>query len=170
MNAVVKTVKVNKLKSCYIRPFFFRGYGAMGLYPIKNPVLRSGGMALGVLPGRGIPGKGDLGSYFLLATTRTQYFPMLAKAGGNYLNSQLMKMEAVQDEFDEAIALDHYGYVSEGSGENVFMVKNGVIFTPPIQLGHPGRHHTTLDFRARQGPGHRNPPAGPSARGTLHCR
>ena len=47
------------------------------------------------------------------------------------MNSQLMKMEAVQDGFDEAIALDHYGYVSEGSGENVFMVKNGVIFTPP---------------------------------------
>jgi len=58
-------------------------------------------------------------------------FPALAKAGGNYLNSQLIKMEAIQDGFDEGIALDHYGYVSEGSGENVFIVKNGVIFTPP---------------------------------------
>ncbi len=58
-------------------------------------------------------------------------FPTLAKGGGNYLNSQLIKMEAVQDGFDEGIALDHYGYVSEGSGENVFMVKNGVLYTPP---------------------------------------
>jgi branched-chain amino acid aminotransferase len=58
-------------------------------------------------------------------------FPTLAKAGGNYLNSQLIKIEAVQDGFDEGIALDHYGFVSEGSGENIFLVRNGVIFTPP---------------------------------------
>jgi branched-chain amino acid aminotransferase len=58
-------------------------------------------------------------------------FPALAKAGGNYLNSQLIKIEAMQDGFDEGIALDHYGFVSEGSGENVFLVRNGVIYTPP---------------------------------------
>jgi branched-chain amino acid aminotransferase len=58
-------------------------------------------------------------------------FPALAKAGGNYLNSQLIKIEAIQDGFDEGIALDHYGYVSEGSGENIFVVRGGVIFTPP---------------------------------------
>jgi branched-chain amino acid aminotransferase len=57
--------------------------------------------------------------------------PAMAKAGGNYLNSQLMKMEAIETGFDEAIALDAHGYVSEGSGENIFMVKNGIIFTPP---------------------------------------
>ena len=58
-------------------------------------------------------------------------FPAMAKAGGNYLNSQLIKIEAMNDGFDEGIALDHYGFVSEGSGENVFLVRNGVIYTPP---------------------------------------
>ena len=58
-------------------------------------------------------------------------FPTLAKAGGNYLNSQLIKLEALKDRFDEGIALDTYGFVSEGSGENVFMVRNGAIYTPP---------------------------------------
>ena len=58
-------------------------------------------------------------------------FPALAKAGGNYLSSQLIKMEATNDGFDEGIALDHYGFVSEGSGENIFVVRNGAIYTPP---------------------------------------
>ena len=58
-------------------------------------------------------------------------FPAMAKAGGNYLNSQLIKIEAINDGFDEGIALDHYGFVSEGSGENIFIVRNGVIYTPP---------------------------------------
>ena len=59
-------------------------------------------------------------------------FPAMAKAGGNYLNSQLMKMDAVTSGFEEAIALDVYGFVSEGSGENIYVVKNGTVFTPPL--------------------------------------
>ena len=62
-------------------------------------------------------------------------FPMMAKITGNYVNSQLVKIDALQDGYDEGIALDRYGYVSEGSGENVFIVRNGIIFTPPSSSG-----------------------------------
>jgi len=132
IDAVLKVVKVNKLKSCYIRPFAFRGYGAMGLYPMKNPVSCAvAAWSWGSYLGDESLVKGISVRISSWQRPAPNTFPMLAKAGGNYLNGQLMKMEAVQNGFDEAIALDHYGYVSEGSGENVFMVKNGVIFTPP---------------------------------------
>jgi branched-chain amino acid aminotransferase len=132
IDAVLKVVKVNKLKSCYIRPFAFRGYGAMGLYPMKNPMVCAvAAWSWGSYLGEESLVKGISVRISSWQRPSPNTFPMLAKAGGNYLNGQLMKMEAVQNGFDEAIALDHYGYVSEGSGENVFMVKNGVIFTPP---------------------------------------
>ena len=130
--AVVKTVRINKLKACYIRPFVFRGYGAMGLYPLKNPLRCAiAAWAWGAYLGKDSLTKGISVRISSWQRPAPNTFPTLSKAGGNYLNSQLVKMEAVQDGFDEGIALDHYGYVSEGSGENVFIVKNGVIFTPP---------------------------------------
>ena len=130
--AILKVVKVNKLKSCYIRPFAFRGYGAMGLYPLKNPLQCAiAAWSWGSYLGEAALEKGISVRISSWQRQAPNTFPALAKAGGNYLNSQLIKMEAVQDGFDEGIALDHYGYVSEGSGENVFIVKNGVIFTPP---------------------------------------
>ena len=129
---IVKGVRANKLKACYIRPFVFRGYGPMGLYPLKNPLQSViAAWAWGSYLGEEALSKGISVRISSWQRQAPNTFPALAKAAGNYLNSQLVKMEAVQDGFDEGIALDHYGYVSEGSGENVFIVKNGVIFTPP---------------------------------------
>lgn len=131
-DAILKVVKVNQLKACYIRPFVFRGYGAMGLYPLKNPLQCAiAAWSWGSYLGEAALSKGISVRISSWQRQAPNTFPALAKAAGNYLNSQLVKMEAVQDGFDEGIALDHYGYVSEGSGENVFIVKNGIIFTPP---------------------------------------
>lgn len=130
--AIVETVRINKLKQCYIRPFAFRGYGHMGVNPLNNPVhvviaAWDWGKYLGEESlEKGIAAK--VSSWNKLAPNTT---PALAKAGGNYLNAQLAKMEAVEAGFEEAIVLDIFGYVAEGSAENIFMVRNGVIFTPP---------------------------------------
>ncbi len=130
--AVLKVVKVNKLKACYIRPIVFRGCGPVGVYPLKNPLQSViAAWAWGSYLGEDSQTKGISVRISSWQRPAPNTFPTLAKAGGNYLNSQLVKMEAVQDGFDEGIALDHYGYVSEGSGENVFIGKNGVLFTPP---------------------------------------
>ena len=129
--AVVETVKKNNLKECYIRPVVFRGYGAMGVNPMKNPVQ----CAIAAWEWGAYLGKDALekGASVIISSWRRaapDTFPALAKAGGNYMNSQLIKMDAIISGFEEAIALDVAGYVSEASGENVFMVKNGVLFTP----------------------------------------
>ena len=130
--AVLKVVKINKLKTCYIRPFVFRGYGSVGVYPLNNPLHAAiAAWAWGSYLGEESLTKGISVRISSWQRPAPNTFPTLSKAGGNYLNSQLIKMEALQDGFDEGIALDHYGYVSEGSGENVLIVKNGVIFTPP---------------------------------------
>jgi branched-chain amino acid aminotransferase len=130
--AIIKVVKINKLKACYIRPIVFRGYGSVGVYPLKNPLQTAiAAWDWGSYLGEESLTKGISVRISSWQRPAPNTFPTLSKAGGNYLNSQLVKMEAVQDGFDEGIALDHYGYVSEGSGENVFIVKNGVIFTPP---------------------------------------
>ncbi|MBM4142361.1 MAG: branched-chain amino acid transaminase [Lentisphaerae bacterium] len=130
--AVLDTVRVNGLSSCYIRPLAFRGMKAMGVNPLTCPVkcviaAWDWGKYLG--EDSMVDGVSVRVSSWRRAAPDT--FPALAKAGGNYLNSQLIKIEATQDGFDEGIALDHYGFVSEGSGENIFMVRNGVIYTPP---------------------------------------
>ncbi|MDI6703502.1 MAG: branched-chain amino acid transaminase [bacterium] len=131
-NAILETVRVNELEECYIRPFVFRGYGKMGVNPLDNPVLCAiAAWEWGEYLGEGVLKKGISVRISSWNRPAPNTFPSLAKAGGNYLNSQLIKMEAIQDGFDEGIALDSYGYVSEGSGENIFMVRNGVIFTPP---------------------------------------
>lgn len=130
--AVVDTVKINNLKECYIRPFIFRGYGGMGVNPLNNPV----DCAIAAWDWGAYLGEDALekGASVCVASWRRpapNTFPALAKAGGNYLNSQLIKMDSKEAGYEEGIALDYFGYVSEGSGENVFLVKNGVIFTPP---------------------------------------
>lgn len=130
--AVVDIVETNKLKECYIRPFIFRGYGSMGVNPLNNPV----NCAIAAWDWGAYLGEDALekGASVCVASWRRpapNTFPALAKAGGNYLNSQLIKMDAKEAGYEEGIALDYFGYVSEGSGENVFIVKNGVIFTPP---------------------------------------
>jgi len=129
--AVIDVVKINNLEECYIRPVVFRGYGAMGVNPLTCPICCAIAVwEWGAYLGDGLE-KGVSVRISSWNRAAPNTFPSLAKAGGNYLNSQLIKMEAIQDGFDEGIALDSYGYVSEGSGENLFMVKNGVIYTPP---------------------------------------
>lgn len=131
-NAVIETVRANELRACYIRPFVFRGYGSMGVSPLECPVM----CAVAVWPWGQYLGDDALenGVSVRVSSWRRaapNTFPSLAKCGGNYLNSQLIKVEAINDGFDEGIALDHYGFVSEGSGENIFLVRNGAVFTPP---------------------------------------
>jgi len=130
--AVIDTVKENNLDSCYIRPLAFRGLGAMGVNPKTCPVnVIIAAWSWGKYLGEEAMEEGVSVRVSSWRRAAPDTFPTMAKAGGNYLNSQLIKMEATDDGFDEGIALDHYGFVSEGSGENIFMVRNGVIYTPP---------------------------------------
>lgn len=130
-DAIIKTVKVNNLKDCYIRPIAFRGYKELGVYPLNCPVdtviaAWEWGKYLG---DEAIENGVDIG----VSTWRRMApntLPNMAKAGANYMNSQLAKMESVSNGFDEAIMLDYHGTVSEGSGENVFLVKDGELYTP----------------------------------------
>jgi len=131
--AILETVRINELDGCYIRPIVFRGYGELGVNPLGCPVnvaiaawewgsyLGEEGMENGV----------DIGvSSWRKPAPDT--FPTLAKCGANYMNSQLAKLEAIDNGFDEAIMLDYEGHVSEGSGENIFLVENGKLFTPSL--------------------------------------
>lgn len=131
--AILETVKQNNLTSGYIRPIVLRGMGEMGVNPLKCPVETiiaawSWGKYLGEdALERGI--KVCISSWQRQAPNT---FPSLAKATGNYLNSQLIKMEALQNGYDEGIALNCEGYVAEGSGENIFIIKDETIYTPPV--------------------------------------
>jgi branched-chain amino acid aminotransferase len=129
--AVLETIRVNELKECYIRPVAFRGYGALGVIPFDCPVdtviaVWEWGKYLG--PEALEKGVSVCTSSWNRVAPNT--FPFLAKAGGNYLNSQLVKMEAKVNGYDEGIVLTPDGLVSEGSGENLFAVRNGTIYTP----------------------------------------
>lgn len=131
-NAIIETIRVNKFDKCYIRPFAFRGCGNMGVNPMNNPLhVAIAAWDWGRYLGNEALEKGVAVKVSSWNKFGPNTIPSLAKAGGNYLNSQLAKMEAVEDGYDEAIVLDVFGYVSEGSAENIFMVRNGVIFTPP---------------------------------------
>ncbi len=150
--SILKVVKTNKLKVCYIRPFVFRGYGQVGVYPMNNPLhCAIAAWHWGSYLGEESLTKGISVRISSWHRPAPNTFPTLSKAAGNYLNSQLVKMEAVQDGFDEGIVLDHYGFVSEGSGENVFIVKNGVLFTPPTNSSIlPGITRHTVFVLARE--------------------
>ncbi|MEM2600074.1 MAG: branched-chain amino acid transaminase [Thermoproteota archaeon] len=129
-------VRENLLKSAYIRPIVFRGYGEMGLYPLNSPVdvavaAWSWGTYLGDEGIRnGIRVKT---SSFRRIDVNT--IPAGVKATGQYINSVLAKVEAKMAGYDEAVMLDSRGMVSEGSGENVFMVRNSVVYTPSTSSG-----------------------------------
>jgi branched-chain amino acid aminotransferase len=129
---IVDTVRENKFKDCYIRPIFFRGYGGFGVNPKNNPVQ----FAVAVWNWGSYLGKDAMknGIDVCISTWRRcapNTLPALAKAGGNYLNSQLIKMEADLNGYAEGIALDPNGFISEGSGENIFIVINKALYTPP---------------------------------------
>lgn len=132
-NAVIDTVKANNFKSCYIRPIVYRGYGALGVDPFPCPVdcailVWEWGQYLGnEALEKGVDVR--VSSWQRMAPNT---FPALAKSGANYMNSQLIKMEAVKEGYIEGIALNVRGHVSEGSGENIFLVYDGVVHTPPL--------------------------------------
>lgn len=131
--AVMDTIRANKMRACYIRPIYFRGYGDVGVNPLNNPVdtviaVWEWGQYLGHQALQ--DGIDVCVSSWRRAAPDT--FPTLAKTGGNYMNSQLIKLEAMANGFTEGIALDVDGYISEGSGENVFVVYDGALYTAPI--------------------------------------
>ena len=131
--AMLELVRVNEMDSCYIRPIAFRGYGEIGVNGLKNPIdVYLACWLWGKYLGEEALAEGVdvcVSSWTRLAPNT---LPSLAKAGANYMNSQLMKMEAILNGYTEGIALDASGYVSEGSGENIFIVRDGKIHTPPI--------------------------------------
>ena len=131
--AMLELVRVNRMDSCYIKPQVFRGYGDVGVNGMSNPIevyiacwnwgkyLGEEALAQGV--------DVCVSSWTRMAPNT---LPAMAKAGANYLTSQRMKMEAIANGDVEGIALDAAGYVSEGSGENIFVVRDGRIHTPPL--------------------------------------
>jgi branched-chain amino acid aminotransferase len=129
--AMVEVVTHNGVSPCYIRPIVLRGYGEAGVNPLNSPtevyvINYPWGKYLGV-EGEGVDV--CVSSWTRLAPNT---LPAMAKSGANYMNSQLIKMEAVINGYVEGIALDANGYVSEGSGENLFVVRNGVLQTAPL--------------------------------------
>jgi branched-chain amino acid aminotransferase len=132
VDAVMDTIRANRLDACYIRPIIFRGYGELGVNPAHCPLdtviaVWGWGAYLGVdALEKGV--NVCVSSWNRLAPNT---MPNMAKIGGNYMNSQLIKMDALADGYDEGIGLDVYGMVSEGSGENIFVIRDGVIYTPP---------------------------------------
>ncbi len=132
-NAIIELIKKNGLKSAYIRPIAYRGYNELGVNPFPNPVC----VAIATLQWGKYLGDDALenGIDVMVSSWNRMApntFPAMAKCSANYMNSQLIKMEAIVYGFVEGIALDNTGYVSEGSGENIFVVKNGIVYTPPL--------------------------------------
>ena len=129
--AMLELVRVNHMDACYIRPIVLRGYGEVGVNPLKNPIdVYIACWEWGQYLGEEALAEGVdvcVSSWTRLAPNT---LPALAKAGANYMNSQLIKMEALANGYSEGIALDAAGYVSEGSGENIFVVRDGKIHTP----------------------------------------
>jgi branched-chain amino acid aminotransferase len=132
-DAMLELVRVNRMESCYIRPIVLRGYGEVGVYGLKNPTeVYIACWNWGKYLGEEALAEGVdvcVSSWTRMAPNT---LPALSKAGANYMNSQLIKMEAVTNGYVEGIALDANGYVSEGSGENIFVVRDGKIYTPPL--------------------------------------
>ncbi len=133
MQAMVELVRVNKMPHCYIRPVVLRGYGVVGVDPSKTPIE----VYIACWPWGGYLGADALekgvdvcvSSWNRMAPNT---LPAMAKSAANYMNSQLIKMEAIINGYVEGIALDDRGLVSEGSGENIFIVRAGTVITPPL--------------------------------------
>ena len=134
--ATADLVKKNKLASCYIRPLAYRGYGAMGLNPLKNPVdVIIAAWEWGSYLGQEGLTKGIRCKMSSWARLDSRILPPMAKCTANYANSALAKIEAIECGYDEAILLNVNGMVSEGPGENIFVIKNGKLSTPPASDG-----------------------------------
>ncbi|HHF43584.1 MAG: branched chain amino acid aminotransferase [Candidatus Aminicenantes bacterium] len=150
--AIIETVKANQLKACYIRPIVWRGYGSLGVNPFPNPVE----CAILVWEWGSYLGREALEEGVDVKVSTWQRmapnsFPALAKTGANYMNSQLIKMEAVLEGYVEGIALNIRGHVSEGSGENIFLVIKEKLYTPPLSSSVlPGITRDTVMTIARE--------------------
>lgn len=133
MEAMADVVRVNGLESCYLRPIVLRGYGDVSVLPGNNPIeTYIACWEWGKYLGDDALAKGVdvcISSWTRIAPNT---LPAMAKAGANYMNAQLIRMEASINGYAEGIALDEAGYVSEGSGENIFVVRDGKIVTPPL--------------------------------------
>jgi len=132
-NAIIKTVKASKLKQCYIRPLAYYGYGTMGLTPLKNKVdvsISCWEWKMGESKAGKFSGARCKISKWIRIDSRSQ--PMQAKSAANYSNAALARVEALKAGYDEAIMLNNRGHVAEGSAENIFVIKNGKITTPPL--------------------------------------
>jgi len=131
--AILETISVNRMDACYIRPIIYRGYGQLGVNPFPCPVdvavmVWDWGRYLGTEAlEKGVDVR--VSSWTRIAPNT---LPAMAKTAANYMNSQLIKMEAIKEGYAEGIALDADGYLSEGSGENLFLVKNDTLITPPL--------------------------------------
>ncbi len=124
-------IRKNELESCYIRPIAFRGYGEMGLFPLKCPIdVAIAAWTWGAYLGEEGIKNGIRVKISSFRRIDPNTLPPAAKATGQYINSILAKVEAVTDGYDEAILLDTRGVVSEGSGENIFLVRDGKLITP----------------------------------------
>jgi branched-chain amino acid aminotransferase len=134
--ATIETVRVNEIESCYIRPIVYLGYGEMGLNPLPCPV----NVSIAVWPwGSYLGDEGVRNGVRMKVSSWKRHDPNImppaAKGTGMYINSSMAKIEALNSGYDEAIMLSPQGYVSECTGENIFVVHNGTIVTPPVSAG-----------------------------------
>ena len=136
IEATKELVRANELEACYIRPIVYHGYGEMGVNPLASPV----SVAIAAWPWGAYLGEEGFTKGVTVKISTWRRFdwgslPPAAKATGQYLNSGLAKLEAVKGGYDEAIMLNIHGYIADASGENVFVVRDGVLLTPPLSAG-----------------------------------
>jgi branched-chain amino acid aminotransferase len=136
VQAVIDTVAANGLDTCYIRPLVYRGYGEMGLNPLPAPVnVTVAVWPWGLYLGEAAVNAGVRAKISSWKRLDHNTLPPGVKATGQYINSSLAKIEALKAGYDEAVLLNHQGYVTDGSGENIFIVVDGVLHTPTVQAG-----------------------------------
>ncbi len=158
-DAVLATIRANEFKACYIRPIIYRGYHALGVNPFPCPVdIAILTWEWGAYLGQDALEKGVDVRISSWARSAPNTFPTLAKTSANYANSSLIKMEALEEGYSEGIALDTFGYLSEGSGQNLFIVRDNILYTPPLTASIlPGITRASvitlardLDFKVRE--------------------
>ncbi len=133
VKSCVETVRVNEFQECYLRPIVFRGYGPFGVNPLGNPLeVYIASWVWGKYLGAEAVESGVDVCVSSWARMSSNTLPATAKSAANYMNSQLIKMDAIMNGYVEGIALDSQGNVSEGSGENIFIIKDNVLYTPPL--------------------------------------
>jgi branched-chain amino acid aminotransferase len=151
--AIVETVRINKLDACYIRPLVYIGYGAMGVYPGDNPIkLAIAAWKWGSYLGDDALANGMRACVSSFTRHHVNVSMTRGKISGYYVNSILAKREAKADGYDEAILLDPEGYVSEGTGENIFIVRKGRLKTTPLTSILEGiTRNAVIDLAREQG-------------------